>query len=140
MIGIILICLLLIISGISKSIMDVLQFKFNISIFSKFKNQNYWNPSISWMNKYKNNDPTLGPKFFGSTTFLIWSTDAWHFFQMIMLSCLQLIPIIVLTLFLNFLGVEIIRIVLIDIGCFIIIKIMFGSVFELFFKKILIKK
>lgn len=43
------------------------------------KKQNWWNPNISWKNKYKNNDPTQGPKFFGSTTFLVWLTDAWHF-------------------------------------------------------------
>ena len=38
----------------------------------------YWNPEISWKNKYKNGEPTQGPKHFGSTTFLAWSTDGYH--------------------------------------------------------------
>lgn len=38
----------------------------------------YWNPDISWTNKYKDGDYTKGPKFFGSTTFLVWTTDGYH--------------------------------------------------------------
>src|SRR6202007_900159 len=34
--------------------------------FSKANDQ-FWDPSISWTNKYKNNNPALGPKFMGST-------------------------------------------------------------------------
>ena len=43
----------IIFSGISESIMDKIQFHFSKSIFSKFKNQLFWDPSISWRNKYK---------------------------------------------------------------------------------------
>ena len=38
----------------------------------------YWNPEISWRNKYKNGEPTQGAKHFGSTTFLAWTTDGYH--------------------------------------------------------------
>jgi len=42
-----------------------------------------WNPywfdnSLSWPNKYEHGDPKQGPKFFGSTTFLVFVTDAKH--------------------------------------------------------------
>ena len=76
---------LMIIAGISKSIMDTLQFHFSKSIFTKAADQSWWNPSISWKNKYKDKDPEEGPDFPGSTTIFVWITDAWHFFQQIML-------------------------------------------------------
>ncbi len=41
----------------------------------------WWNGKVSWTNKYKNNDPTQGPAFFGSTTFLVAMTDAPHAFN-----------------------------------------------------------
>jgi len=45
--------------------------------FSKVNDQ-FWNPSISWTNKYKNNNPALGPKFMGSTDIFVCTTDAYH--------------------------------------------------------------
>lgn len=41
-------------------------------------NPNYWDMEVSWKNKYKNGDYTLGPKYLGSTTFLVWTTDGYH--------------------------------------------------------------
>ena len=41
-------------------------------------NDQYWNPAISWTNKYKDGNPDLGPAFFGSTTFLVGATDGYH--------------------------------------------------------------
>lgn len=41
-------------------------------------NDNYWDPNKSWTNKYLNNEYKLGPKHFGSTTFLAWTTDGYH--------------------------------------------------------------
>ena len=38
----------------------------------------WWNPELSWPNKYKNGDPQQGPAYFGSTTFLAWTTDGYH--------------------------------------------------------------
>jgi hypothetical protein len=45
--------------------------------FSKVNDQ-FWDPSISWTNKYKNNNPALGPKFMGSTDIFVCTTDAYH--------------------------------------------------------------
>jgi hypothetical protein len=32
----------------------------------------------SWKNKYKHNDPAMGPAFPGSTTIFVATTDFWH--------------------------------------------------------------
>ena len=39
----------------------------------------FWNPELSWLNKYEDFD-RYGKKeaYFGSTTFLAWTTDAYH--------------------------------------------------------------
>ena len=125
-IGILTVC----IAGISKAIMDKLQFHYHKSIFKfnpvKF-NQQFWDPLISWQNKYKA-DSMTEPKFYGSTTFLVALTDAWHLFQMIMIFTL-------------FMGVAItsyncttpfeLIFKIITLRCF------FGLSFEIFFKKIL---
>jgi hypothetical protein len=41
-------------------------------------NDQYFNPAISWTNKYKNHDPAQGAAFFGSDTFLVTGTDFYH--------------------------------------------------------------
>ena len=41
-------------------------------------NDKFWNPAISYKNKWKNNDPSQGPAFFGSTTIFVGSTDGKH--------------------------------------------------------------
>lgn len=46
-------------------------------VFPKANDQ-YWDPKISWRNKYRNGDPTQGPNYFGSTTILVWTTDGYH--------------------------------------------------------------
>ena len=37
----------------------------------------FWGPD-SWRNKYELGDPTKGPAYLGSTTFLAWTTDGYH--------------------------------------------------------------
>ena len=71
----------IVVSGASEAVMDKLQFHFHKSIFSgsKYK-QEFWDPSKSWVNKYKSVD-TLEPKFLGSTTYFVFLTDAWHLFK-----------------------------------------------------------
>ena len=79
---------LLFMAGFFKSVMDVLQFKFHTSVFRNLGT--WWNPKESWKFKYKNNDPEQGEKFPGFKTVLVWITDAWHFFQFWMKTCLEL--------------------------------------------------
>ena len=44
--------LLFILSGMFEAVMDKLQFHYEQSIFKNFKNQLFWNPDVSWKNKY----------------------------------------------------------------------------------------
>jgi hypothetical protein len=82
--------ILILISAVAKSVMDKLQFHYGRSIFLKFKNQQFWNPEISWKNKWKNGDKLQGESFFLSSTVLVFTTDAWHLFQNIFLNSLFL--------------------------------------------------
>jgi hypothetical protein len=78
----------MILAGILNACMDVLQFKFNRSIFRFCKNQQWVNPEISSQNKWKYDENgiwTGKEKFFGSSTFLVWLTDFWHFCKFLML-------------------------------------------------------
>lgn len=124
----ILISIFWILAAICNAVMDVLAFKFKTSIFSKL-NESWWNPSKSWRNKYKDKNPKRGPAFFGSTTFLSFLTDAWHFFQFLTYSFIALgftvligayFDVSYLWMFVVFLG----------------FKFVWGAIFELFFSKI----
>ena len=103
-------------SGASGAVMWCLKFRLVISIFKPIEesiNRHYgvfskkyqkwqegglvnpfnpfwWVPYYSWRNKYKGGESFYGPAFFGSTTFLVWLTDAFHFFQMLMLTSIEL--------------------------------------------------
>ena len=74
--------------GSSIGLMDHLQFHYQEGQFSS---EQFWNPEISWRNKYKEGNPDLGPAYFGSTTFLAWTTDGWHLTKTIGFSILQLL-------------------------------------------------
>ena len=47
---------------------------------STFPNANsqFWDPDLSWRNKYLNGDPAQGEKFLGSSTILAGFTDGYH--------------------------------------------------------------
>lgn len=126
---------LLFLAGALNATMDVLSFRYKTSIFSKYtKLQEFFNPQESWVNKYKNNNPELGPKFFGSKTFLVFLTDAWHLAKMLMITSFTLAivfynPVIVTeSIFVNI------------VANLLLMRVVFSSTFELFFSKILIKK
>lgn len=118
------------IAGISKAIMDKVQFHYHKCIFKldpvKY-NQKFWDPTLSWENKYKEGSMTE-PKFLGSTTYFVFMTDAWHLFQMIMLTCL-FVGIAITA----FYGVSLIYMV-IKVA---ILRAFFGLTFTLFFNKFL---
>lgn len=62
-------------------VLQTLAWHYCDSIFcSKKFNQQWWNPNISYSNKNLNNatSPPFKEKFFGSRTFLAWTTDAFH--------------------------------------------------------------
>jgi len=70
------------ISGVSKAICDVSSINGSLDKLSSL-NPFYWRKSISSVNKWKNQDPKQGEKFFGSSTFFVFLTDAWHLFDVI---------------------------------------------------------
>jgi hypothetical protein len=117
---------LLIVGSIAKAIMDVLQFHYSDSIFGKLKKASlikWFNPLISCNNKWKDGNPANGESFLGSSTVFVSLTDAWHFFQHIMLFCFMAS----IVLYKSFFGI------FIDFGIF---YILFTCVFELFYSKI----
>ena len=71
-----------IIAGVANALMDTIALKGG-GILPKSK---WWTMEDSWRNKWKNGDPKQGEAFLGSSTVFVFTTDAWHFFQMIMLT------------------------------------------------------
>ena len=72
--------ILALVFGLSKALCDISESGFATS---KFKNLNpqFWDKHKSWRNKWKGGVAANGEKFFGSSTFLVWTTDAWHLFN-----------------------------------------------------------
>jgi hypothetical protein len=115
-------------AAICNAIMDVITYRFNSSIFSKFVQLKWYiDPSVSWRNKYKNGDPNQGPIFPFSTSILCAITDLWHLTKSIMLVLLY----VGITCY-----VPIINPVL-DV---ILYYIVFGVTFELFWSILFIIK
>ncbi len=83
-------------SGYLKYVSDTLTHHFIGSEFEKKKDQQWWDLSLSWKNKYRNGKKEDGPRFFGSTTFLVFTTDAWHLYDMLYMTALQL-PFCIMT-------------------------------------------
>jgi hypothetical protein len=77
--------LLMILAGILNAFMDVTDFHYSISIFTKWKCQKWIDPALSWRNKWKNGDPAQGERFFGSSTIFVCVTDFWHFCEFLMM-------------------------------------------------------
>ena len=70
-------------AGLWSGQMDALQFHYECvkKEFPGIPDQ-WWNPGVSWTNKYKDNDCSKGQAYFLSTSALCWTTDQWHFAQM----------------------------------------------------------
>lgn len=67
------------VAGYAEGMQDVLSFHpDNFSKMHPNANKQFWLPDYSWKNKWKNGDKSQGEKFFGSSSFLVWTTDAWH--------------------------------------------------------------
>lgn len=112
------------IAGLCEAIMDTLQFHFESSIFYCFKKKFFWDPKISWYNKYKNKDPLAGPRFPGSTTLFVGLTDAWHFFKLLR----NLFIVVGMFIFLNTVIGWIWALIFVFLA-----RIVFGLIFTLFY-------
>lgn len=71
--------ILLLFAGVCNGLMDA------IAHHDVFKGHPFWGAG-AWINKYKDGDPKKGPKFLGSTTFMVSLTDGWHLLKEIMVS------------------------------------------------------
>jgi hypothetical protein len=119
--------ILLSLAAICNAIMDTLQFHFETSVFSKL-NKNYWNPNISWRNKYINGDTKLGRiKILWIFDKPVMLTDAWHLFKGLTLDFLFI------AIFIN----TQLPYWYYYVGVFFIYKLAWGLFFELFYKFIL---
>lgn len=67
--------------AVSDALMSTLKSDFSKSYFARFKNEKFWNPTISHRNKWKNGDKRQGEAFLGSSTFFVAFTCAWHWFN-----------------------------------------------------------
>jgi hypothetical protein len=115
--------------GISEAVMDTVQFHFFKSIFSNFKKQLFWDPVVSWRNKYKNGDPNKGPKFPFSTTLLVGLTDGWHFFKLLR-NLFLFVGILLLVLSLDGFWVSLLWV------C--ISRVLFGVSFTIFYNNVFV--
>ena len=128
---------LIVVAGAANAVMDIIQHKFKASIFSEKEDYEelFWNPKFSWKNKYRydNNTKKLKEKFLGSTTVFVWTTDAWHLFQFVMLNSYSIAFFLLGIAGLN-LGTKA------SVILFISASIVFRVVFELFYSFILVKR
>jgi len=131
---------LLIIAGISKAFMDKLSAPDHfIGTWLYWSRGRWLNDKLSTAgNKWKEGDPSLGEAFPGSSTILVWTTDAWHFFQAIFLNCFSLAGSLPFSLNISLLdGLNPIMIELIEFSCF---KILITGSFQVVFTILTRKK
>lgn len=112
--------ILIIIAGAAKGLMDRIRFHWGEAPEWMREKSRYWNPDISWRNKYHNGIPSNGSKFPMSTTLLVSLTDGWHLLQMIFLTSMSL-SIAVLS---NYHWVL----------SYVVIRLVFGLFFTIFYK------
>lgn len=70
---------LVLVAGSAKGFNETLQF--NYRMFEKAfpgANKQWFDPKVSWRNKYEGGNPDNGPKFFLSTSMLVMFTDQYH--------------------------------------------------------------
>lgn len=130
----ILLFILVFVAGVAKAVMDTLQFHFVSSIFYRGKDDQFWMPSISWKNKYKNGNKEDGESFWGSTTIFISFTDGWHLFQAIFLVSIFLAVIFYVPI-LTYSEIPVLG----KIFDYCILRGIFGLAFTLFYDKLLKK-
>ena len=70
---------LCLISGLFDGLAETLKWHSD-KFIDKFprQNPNFWIPSLSWVNKWKNGDPSQGEKFWLSSRALVSLTDGYH--------------------------------------------------------------
>jgi hypothetical protein len=96
---IITILLLIVLSGAADGVRDTFMFHYSQTGFAP--NDRFWNPEVSWKNKWKHGDPAQGEAFPLSSTVLVWATDAWHLCQTIMLASFRIALLVCASMFIR---------------------------------------
>tara|TARA_R100000700_G_C3136439_1_gene119737 strand:+ start:186 stop:578 length:393 start_codon:yes stop_codon:yes gene_type:complete len=123
---------LVMLAGFCNAVMDIIQFKYNQSIFAKYPSLDQWaNPMRSWRNKWKDGNPQLGERFPFSSTVFVWVTDLWHFAQSFMITFFVLAAIFYSPIisFDNYIIEVVVSLAILKVG--------FSITFEIFWSKIL---
>ncbi len=77
--NLLIILLLCMLSGAFDGLAETLKWHYP-QFNARFANANpsFWNPAISWTNKYKNGDYLQGEKFWQSSRAFVFTTDGYH--------------------------------------------------------------
>jgi len=131
---IVILCLVLFAAAAaSNAVMDALSFRYEKSLFPQRADlRSWWDPAQSWRNKWKDGDPKRGEAFPFSSTALVATTDAWHFFKAITIFC------ILAALILPFTAIFPARWP-VWVVVFVGLKVLYGAVFEGLFAHLLLK-
>ncbi len=67
-------------SGMLDGTIESISFHYEKGFKRRLPNTNdqFWDPSISWKNKYKYGNSEMGPRFAGSTNIFVCTTDGYH--------------------------------------------------------------
>lgn len=126
--------LMLLCASASNAVMDTLSYRFDQSVFASLpaEAQQWWNPQISYKNKWKDGQRARGEAFFLSSTTLVPVTDAWHFFKWLTIACLFAAILAPFTLLFRLRWPA-------WLAIYVACEILRGGVFEMLFAWLLIK-
>lgn len=66
-------------AGVFDGAADTMRDKYSVSVFPQEQpGRQFWDPQISWENKYRNWPTDTRPAYPGAKTWLVWTTDGWH--------------------------------------------------------------
>lgn len=74
---------LMLVGGTSDAVVEVLRHDYPAFKRTFNLSDTYWNPAVSWRNKWKDGDPAKGEAFPGSSTVFVFTTDGYHLMRSI---------------------------------------------------------
>ena len=73
----------MLVGGTSDAVVEVLRHDYPAFKRTFNLSDTYWNPAVSWRNKWKDGDPAKGEAFPGSSTVFVFTTDGYHLMRSI---------------------------------------------------------
>jgi hypothetical protein len=133
----------LFLASVCNSIVDTVDHHQSTSIFSKLKNQLWWNSNQGWRNKYIDRDPKKGRvKWWFGLNKPVQLTDSWHFFKMwmIIFICTSIVLMVLSPALWITLTGGWVDYVANFLGQLVIMGVVWNKTFTLFYHTIWIKK